>query len=417
MTIAVSEVGDQTQAVRVVQKQARNGNEAVAKEGRQEIRDKIDRVRAQVEVARQRLSLQLAFAGPLFVATLCAQAFVTPRLARVVNLPGEVLAADRVVLAFLIDLSAVWLVTAAVAVAVYYFVLLPPLQRALRLLSNTRARLRARSDPGRTLYLEDELVRLSGKTAHVFFDDQSREKYEKAKYWHTKALEILEQSKSSGDTAVKGKKRGLADVEDLISSVEELINREEYEQRHQRIWRNTSAVMVLLYSATLLVLLINREPWGLAGLTRSGLGVPFSVLLWGAVGSVAGILYRLYTVEKRVKLQDEVRWLIARPVVGVIMSALAFFAIRAGLVLLDVADPALLVTDPTLLEPDGNSNTAIPDIYLVVAFLAGFSDRFYLAVVNRLVGQVASQESSTAPKRHGEPRGTAAVSPATSLGE
>lgn len=385
------------------------------REGHQEIREEIDRARARVEDARLQFSRRLALASPAFVLLLCSQAFLVPTLANVTDLPGQQLFADNGIAVYLTNLFAIWAVTAVIASAFYYFVFRPPLTLARRQLIDTRANLRARSRPGRLLYLKDELNRLRGTIAHVFFDHAQR--YKIAKEWHTKASEILERWKGGNGVLMDGETHNLADVEDLISSIEELVNREEHECRQQRVWRNMNVVMVLIYTLVLLVLIFNHDKWGLVERARTVLSIPFSVLLWGAVGSVAAILYRLYTISHRVNLQDEVRWLIARPIIGIIMSALAFFAVRAGLVLLDVTDPALLVTDPTLLEPDGNRSTAIPDIYLVVAFLAGFSDRFYLAVVNRLIGQVAYTEPSVPSERRNEHLSPLVASPATSRRE
>lgn len=383
------------------------------REGHQEIRDEIDRARERVEDAQLRFSRRLALASPVFALLLCSQAFLVSTFANVIDLPGQQLFDGNGAAAYLADLFAIWAVTAVIASTFYYFVFRPPLTLARRQLSDTRANLRARSRPGRLHYLKDELNRLRGTIAHVFFDNAQR--YVKAKEWHTKASEILEGWKGGQGVLIDGETHNLADVEDLVSSIEELVNREERECRQQRAWRNISVVMVLIYTLVLLVLLSNHDRWGLVDRARTVLSIPFSVLLWGGVGSVAAILYKLYTVKDRVNLQDEVRWLIARPIIGVIMSALAFFAVRAGLVLLDVTDPTLLVTDPATLEPDGNRSTAIPDIYLVVAFLAGFSDKFYLAIVNRLIGQVAYREPSALSELHNEQLSPWIAPPSTSL--
>jgi len=59
-------------------------------------------------------------------------------------------------------------------------------------------------------------------------------------------------------------------------------------------------------------------------------GVPVGVILWGAAGSLAAILYRFYTEQGRIRFATEFRWLIARPIIGIIMGGVVFIALNLG---------------------------------------------------------------------------------------
>jgi hypothetical protein len=61
------------------------------------------------------------------------------------------------------------------------------------------------------------------------------------------------------------------------------------------------------------------------------LGIPSCVLLWSVIGSFAAILYRFSNAGDR-DLEDPLRWLFARPLMGIVMGAITFLVIKAGLI-------------------------------------------------------------------------------------
>jgi hypothetical protein len=101
-------------------------------------------------------------------------------------------------------------------------------------------------------------------------------------------------------------------------------------------------------------------------------GIPISIVIWGAIGSLAAILYRFYTETERVRFGTEARWLIARPIIGIVMGMIAYLAFVSGLT---------LVTRGQL----PNEAQSSPEFYWLVAFLAGFSDKFYIQIINLFV--------------------------------
>ncbi len=106
--------------------------------------------------------------------------------------------------------------------------------------------------------------------------------------------------------------------------------------------------------------------------------VPLSVLIWAALGSVAAILYRFYTV-KQGPVADEIRWLIARPIIGIIMGALTYVAIASGLFILGSAI-------------DSDKTTPNPHLLWVIAFFGGFSDRFFGTLIETVMGYLPHRE-------------------------
>ena len=109
-------------------------------------------------------------------------------------------------------------------------------------------------------------------------------------------------------------------------------------------------------------------------------GVPGLVLFWAAAGSLAAILYRFYTEKGRIRFSSEVRWLIARPIIGIIMGAVVYLALQSGFILMGQPSSNADAASTTVKAQIINQQLSY-----VIAFLSGFSDKFYLGVINLLV--------------------------------
>jgi hypothetical protein len=108
--------------------------------------------------------------------------------------------------------------------------------------------------------------------------------------------------------------------------------------------------------------------------------VPVYILEWGFVGGMVGVLYRL--AFTRTAHRDEAQlylWAIAKPIVATVMGAIVYFLAVSGELAL-------------------NGRTEIRNIEFlnVVAFLGGFSDRFSIDLLNRLIGR--EKESRREPE-------------------
>ncbi|HKW99274.1 MAG TPA: hypothetical protein VJN43_16155 [Bryobacteraceae bacterium] len=111
------------------------------------------------------------------------------------------------------------------------------------------------------------------------------------------------------------------------------------------------------------------------------LGVPWCVLLWSVIGSFAAILYR-FTNAGDGELQDPLRWLFSRPLTGIVMGAITFLVLRAGLLTIS-PDPG-----STQAEKLGSN-----EIMWLIAFLAGFSDRFADALLKSIAGRFGGEKT------------------------
>ena len=98
--------------------------------------------------------------------------------------------------------------------------------------------------------------------------------------------------------------------------------------------------------------------------------VPVPILQWSFVGGVAGVLYRLaFRGADASKDPNLFSWIVAKPVIGLFMGALIYFLAVSG-----------------ELALNGKPQIANIQFLCAVAFLGGFSDRFSLETINRIVG-------------------------------
>jgi hypothetical protein len=102
------------------------------------------------------------------------------------------------------------------------------------------------------------------------------------------------------------------------------------------------------------------------------LKLPVQVLFWSIIGSFAAILYR-FTHAGDSELNEPLRWLFARPLTGIIMGAIAYLVLRVGLVTIQSDQPA--------------ASLGGKEAVWLLAFLAGFSDRFSDILLRNVVGR------------------------------
>lgn len=99
--------------------------------------------------------------------------------------------------------------------------------------------------------------------------------------------------------------------------------------------------------------------------------IPLPILLWSAIGSFTAILYR-FNNSGDIELQEPLRWLITRPLTGLIMGVVSYFVILIGLLSIGAGNAS-----PTAGKTE---------ILWLVAFISGFSDRFADGLLDLLVG-------------------------------
>jgi hypothetical protein len=315
----------------------------------------------------------LASGVPLFLLLLASLAKYSAQIFSVID-PG--------VLSPLGRFLTLWVIAIGIAGSFYYFSFHVRVKDARNRLSNIEETLlvaRLSSTHGRLSYYRERLFRLTAKTARVFFDETPRQ--EQASRWRRMAGDALDEVSASASTA------GLSDVETYLNSLDELINREEREIKEQRLWQVTAVLIIIMYITGLGVAVFFTNA-ALSDRPTPIFHVPLSVIMWGAAGSLAAILYRFYTEQGRIRFASEIRWLIARPMIGIIMGAVVYLALASGLVILGNAPAANAATPPTEIPVQAGRL----EVFWVIAFLAGFSDKFYLGVIDLLVARTVKSE-------------------------
>lgn len=177
--------------------------------------------------------------------------------------------------------------------------------------------------------------------------------------------------------------RGISLVKDNAAQVEALLNGYQQTMNYRRRARGVAVLVSVLSLAGIGYFLYMAQANGMKGeTTLPVLGVPSCVLLWSVIGSFAAILYRFSNSGDR-ELEDPLRWLFSRPLTGVIMGAITFLVLRAGLLTMAPA-------------PDANTvgKLGTNEIMWLVAFLAGFSDRFADGLLKSLVGRFGGEKNS-----------------------
>jgi hypothetical protein len=192
-----------------------------------------------------------------------------------------------------------------------------------------------------------------------------------------KAKEILQNREQDGDLEWV-----LSRAQFEVRRVHVAISKEQQIQRgEKRLSWVVPAIVVAYIAAIVAIIAFAGQAW-----TRATevpiIGVPVSILLWAAIGSLSAILYRFYT-RRRGRVTREIRWLIARPVIGVVMGALSYLAVVSGLFIFGAATGAA--------EPD--TTTARPQLLWMLAFLGGFSDKVFNTIVNAIISKLSGPES------------------------
>ena len=313
------------------------------------------------------LTTALAYGIPLFSVSLAFIAGKTTAIFQWLKLTD--------VLGFKIQVLLLWLLALVVVASIYYFRFAKRLKRESERLSRAEGSyisMRLATLEGGQEYFREELFKLSSKASRVFFGDEKR--FTEASQFAAKAGARLDAAESIA---------ALGNVQSYINSLRELVSREEREQKEERYWQYAAIAIMVVYVAGLVfaarIDFVSPNP-------RYLFGVPQSVILWGAAGSLAAILYRFYTEQGQIRFATEFRWLIARPIIGIIMGGVVYIALNSGLVLLTTAN-TVQTTEGAATNPAIHLNS-----FWIVAFLAGFSDKFYLGVIDLLVARTVKSE-------------------------
>ena len=241
-------------------------------------------------------------------------------------------------------------------------------------IASTRVWVYETKDPAvRRERLREELHRTNLEIAKVYYRLEDFQKLEKR-------LAEINQLMSGED---------LDKAEQQIRHLRTVKERFEQNITNAKIYENLTVITTAIYAIALVIIV---AVYGLLNLTFiPGFNIPYSIIIWGAAGSIAAILYQLYKGDSKSDLETltmKKRWLVARPAIGIIMSGVVYLAVFAGLDVLGSVPEmdAAYVNDVHMMAP-----------FWVIAFLAGFTDRFYESIINSLLSRysAAPDESKT----------------------
>ncbi|MCA2941521.1 MAG: hypothetical protein IM319_21215 [Microcystis sp. M113S1] len=236
--------------------------------------------------------------------------------------------------------------------------------------------------------LYQDYRKIAEASGRVFFESTKR--YEVAQKWRRDIGSHLEHLRQN--PAVETEL--LNEVQYLLGSFKEIIDREKREQKGQKLWQIFNIIVIIVYIVGLTVIMSSASTQAKSNNNAVSvpyvpyISVPVWALIWGALGSLSAILYKFYIVKRRVKFSIEFQWLIARPIIGILMSAVAYLAVTSGLILLGSES-----SSPSAKELGVSDNAT--RFTAIVCFLAGFSDRVYLGIINLLVSKTLSLEKDS----------------------
>lgn len=116
------------------------------------------------------------------------------------------------------------------------------------------------------------------------------------------------------------------------------------------------------------------------GSTMNGqlvMGVPLPILIWSAIGSLTSMLIRAGNFPFADR-NEAMRWLLFRPIVGIVMGVLTYLMVVAGLIVFA-----------------GIANPKAPELLWVIAFVGSFSDTLSINLLQKMLGKFESAELVT----------------------
>lgn len=106
------------------------------------------------------------------------------------------------------------------------------------------------------------------------------------------------------------------------------------------------------------------------------LGIPIPILVWSAIGSLTSMLLRAGNLPIFNRI-EALRWLLFRPIVGVVMGVITYLMVIAGLIVFS-----------------GAATPRTPELLWVIAFVGSFSDTLSVNLLQRVLGRFVPLEGA-----------------------
>jgi hypothetical protein len=114
--------------------------------------------------------------------------------------------------------------------------------------------------------------------------------------------------------------------------------------------------------------------------------VPIWVLEWGFLGGMVAVIYRLSYQRKRfVNLPQLGTWVIAKPLIGIVMGALVYLLAVSGQLYLNSG-----------VQGASGTISNNPQLFCAIAFIAAFSDRWSIDLIEQFTRKTGLAEDDQA---------------------
>lgn len=165
-----------------------------------------------------------------------------------------------------------------------------------------------------------------------------------------------------------------------INQINSLLDRDEKERKNIRTLKLWG---VLISTLVLIGLFVFAFFTPIIGINNSDvvpiIQIPITVLMWSSIGSFTALAYR-FNKSGDTELGNPLRWLITRPLAGIVMGIIAYLLLKVGIV---------------NLSPDKTISLATNELTWLLAFLAGFSDRFSESILKTAIGRLGGDGESS----------------------
>lgn len=194
-----------------------------------------------------------------------------------------------------------------------------------------------------------------------------------------KVLIDLQIAKHKGQKQERDRKMAEEEVKRKAEQKARQDERAKLDEKKQTRNRIVFIGIFIVVPVTLFLVVLGLLIWQFGGAPNSVekaipfIGVPYSVVLWSALGSIASMLH-LVNISKEQHFRRPFRtfrWAVTRPLIGIIMGTVFYLAAYGGLfVTVGEFAPANYV------------------LLWLVAFVGGFSDRAQQALISLVVGKI-----------------------------
>lgn len=144
-----------------------------------------------------------------------------------------------------------------------------------------------------------------------------------------------------------------------------------------------SLVIALLVAVMVITSILNID---VSNKSIPLIDIPLQVIVWGFIGSFASMIYR-FNKKPIYDFGNSIKWLITRPIQGIILSSAFYLVLVSSQFLLSGAGG------------DAESFTNSKELILVMSFLIGFSDKFADKSFNALIDKYTSGKNEKKQKK------------------